>query len=116
MKVENIEGADKLYKLEIDLGKEIGKSKSEISIDSSSKLNLRTICAVSLPTHNYPRIENWNPTLTVTDSIGQKATKQLYNPAIIKPPVISNVTCPSTFTRRGPTVLVILPVRLRLML
>ena len=45
MKVEDIEGADKLYKLEIDLGKEIGKSKSEISTDSSSKSNLRTICA-----------------------------------------------------------------------
>jgi len=45
LKVEDIDGADKLYKLEIDLGKEIGKSKSEISTDSSSKSNLRTICA-----------------------------------------------------------------------
>ncbi len=47
LKVEDIEGADKLYKLEVDLGKELGKSKSEISTDSSLKKNpnQRTICA-----------------------------------------------------------------------
>ena len=47
LKVEEIEGADKLYKIEVDLGKELGKSKSEISTDSSSKKNpnQRTICA-----------------------------------------------------------------------
>ena len=45
LKVEDIEGADKLYKIEVDIGNEIGKSKSEISTDSSSKPNRRTICA-----------------------------------------------------------------------
>jgi len=47
LKAEDIEGADKLYKLEVDLGKELGKSKSEISTDSSLKKNpnQRTICA-----------------------------------------------------------------------
>ena len=47
-KVEEIEGADKLWKLTVDLGKALGKSsKSEISTDSSSKKNpnQRTICA-----------------------------------------------------------------------
>lgn len=46
IKVEDIEGADKLYKLTVDIGP-IEKSKSKISTDSSSekKPNQRTICA-----------------------------------------------------------------------
>jgi len=45
--VEDIENADKLYKLTVDLGNEIGESKSEISIHSSSgkNPNERTVCA-----------------------------------------------------------------------
>ncbi|MEK6833291.1 MAG: tRNA-binding protein [Nanoarchaeota archaeon] len=44
-KIEDIEGADKLYKLTLDVGKEIGKSKSEISTGSPNKSNQRIICA-----------------------------------------------------------------------
>lgn len=55
------------------------------------------------PTHTYANIGNWNPTLTVTDAKGQSASKQLYNPSSIKPPTISNVNCPTTFTRTTTT-------------
>ena len=44
-KVEDIEGADKLYKLTLDIGKEIGERKSEISTGSPDKSNQRIICA-----------------------------------------------------------------------
>jgi tRNA-binding EMAP/Myf-like protein len=45
--VEDIENADKLYKLTVDLGKEIGEGKSKISPHSSSEKNPneRTVCA-----------------------------------------------------------------------
>ena len=47
LKVEDIEGADKLYKLTVDLGKEFGKSESKIPTDSSSDKNpnQRIVCA-----------------------------------------------------------------------
>ncbi|MBI3623181.1 hypothetical protein HY212_03845 [Candidatus Pacearchaeota archaeon] len=51
------------------------------------------------PTHTYSSIANWNPTLTVTNLVGQTVTKKLYLDSQIKKPTISNVICPSTFTR-----------------
>jgi tRNA-binding EMAP/Myf-like protein len=45
LEVEEIEGADKLWKLTVDLGSEIGESKSEISTGSPGKSNQRIVCA-----------------------------------------------------------------------
>jgi len=43
LEVEDIDGADKLYKISVDIGNE--KSKSEISTGSPNKSNQRIVCA-----------------------------------------------------------------------
>jgi len=51
------------------------------------------------PTHTYGDFGNWNPEVTVEDSVGQKTIKSLYDPSSIKQPVISDLSCPSEYTR-----------------
>ncbi|MBI2045394.1 hypothetical protein HYT23_05020 [Candidatus Pacearchaeota archaeon] len=67
--------------------------------DGTTDSSYTGVSGFSNPTHTYSSIGNWNPILTVTDLVGQKTVRQLYNPSSIKPPVLSNVNCPSTFTR-----------------